>query len=351
MKRYFLLTLIITIASFGHTQNPAADTVVVEMGKSSKLVFTIQDPADLDTLRQVDFQSLFDDVLDRLAKQYKIEDVTVNPADPDAPADEEGEDDRDEDDWEDDDEWEDDDWNDDDDWDDDDHWNHHDYPDCCKKYGRTSQSFNFEFGMNNYLEDGQFPDNNGAQYTVRPWGSWYVGLGSTQRTHLNNRFYLEWGFGFSWYNFKFEDDRTLITEDENGVHFSQDTRDFDFDKSKLSMTYLNASLVPMFRIGGHHHHHHDFWFWDHSGSGFHVGLGPYAGYRIESHTKQVYEEEDGDKEKDKESDNFYLNNFRYGLRLQFGLGESNIFFQYDLNDLFVEGRGPELNAFSFGLIF
>jgi hypothetical protein len=28
----------------------------------------------------------------------------------------------------------------------------------------------------------------------------------------------------------------------------------------------------------------------------------------------------------------------------------DVFFNYDLNDLFNEGRGPELNAFSFGII-
>ncbi|MBA4054703.1 MAG: hypothetical protein C0490_08335, partial [Marivirga sp.] len=75
----------------------------------------------------------------------------------------------------------------------------------------------------------------------------------------------------------------------------------------------------------------------------------YVGYRIASHSKIVYKE-DG-KEKDKEHDSFYLNNFRYGVRLQVGYRATDLFFNYDLNELFASGKGPNLNAFSFGVIF
>ena len=60
--------------------------------------------------------------------------------------------------------------------------------------------------------------------------------------------------------------------------------------------------------------------------------------------------EDGDKEKDKDKDGFYLNNFRYGVRGQIGFRGIDIFFNYDLNELFADNRGPELNAFSFGVV-
>ena len=75
----------------------------------------------------------------------------------------------------------------------------------------------------------------------------------------------------------------------------------------------------------------------------------YAGYRIASYTKYVTKE-DGDKEKDKDKDGFYLNNFRYGVRGQIGFRGIDIFFNYDLNELFADNRGPELNAFSFGVV-
>ena len=89
--------------------------------------------------------------------------------------------------------------------------------------------------------------------------------------------------------------------------------------------------------------------WDGNNNSFRIGLGPYIAYRISSHSKLVYN--DGGREKDKNTDNFYLNNFRYGMRLQLGYRSTDLFFNYDLNELFVEGRGPKLNAFSFGVIF
>ena len=59
--------------------------------------------------------------------------------------------------------------------------------------------------------------------------------------------------------------------------------------------------------------------------------------------------EGSDKVKTHTHDNFYLNNLRYGLRLQLGLRGTDIFFNYDMNDLFIENKGPKLNAFSFGI--
>jgi hypothetical protein len=57
----------------------------------------------------------------------------------------------------------------------------------------------------------------------------------------------------------------------------------------------------------------------------------------------------GKDEKIKDKDSFFLNNFRYGVRLQVGYRSTDLFFNYDLNDLFSTGKGPSLNAFSFGV--
>jgi hypothetical protein len=156
--------------------------------------------------------------------------------------------------------------------------------------------------------------------------------------------------GVSWYNFKFQNDATVITKDDGdvkGVYFNEDIRDVSFIKSKLSVTYINASLVPIIDVGGYNRKAR---FWDSHNSAFRFGVGPYVGYRIGSSTKLVYKEE-GDREKDKEHDNFYLNNLRYGVRVQIGIRSTDFFFNYDLNELFATNKGPKLNAFSFGVIF
>jgi hypothetical protein len=338
-KPIILFAMLLALVPLSQAQQ--ADTVTVELARTSKVIFTIQDRKDLEQLKHYDFGALFDDILRKLEAGDTLIEVIVDTSvvkmnespleDEDDWADE---DDEDQDDWEDD-------ADDDDDWDndDDDDWDHHDQ--------KIWHSMSFDFGINNYLENGSFPDYNGAQYTVRPWGSWYVGINSILHTDFGQKWFVEWGFGVSWYNFKFQDDRTLVSDTEDGVTFTEDPRPFSFEKSKLEATYLNVSIIPMYSFGPNHHHSR---WWHHGHDSFRIGLGPYAGYRIESHTKQVYNR-DGDTEKDKEKDNFYLNNFRYGLKLQMGTQGIEFFTAYDLNPLFAKGKGPDLHAITFGIVF
>lgn len=342
MNIRLLLSMIFALAlTLGYAQTTIStsrpDTVVVELTPSSTVTLTVGDRADLEKLKQYNFQAMFQDIVTRLEHR----DTTRLPglAETETNNDEAPETE---------------DWNvsgfpstDRSDYDDDDDnnndWNRHVHR---RKFGRTSQSFNFELGTNNYLSNGNFPNNSDEIYAVRPWGSWYVGLSSIQRTRLSKKFFLEWGVGVNWYNFKFEDDNVLIQKDDNGTHFVADTRYDDYVKSKLTASYVTATLIPVVDFGDNSRKAR---FWDGYGNSFRIGFGPYVGYRIESHSKLVYK--DDGKQKEKDHDSFYLNNIRYGLRLQMGYRTADFFFNYDLNDLFVEGKGPQLNAFSFGVIF
>ncbi len=316
-----------------------ADTVTVDLARTSRLVFTLQDRSDLEQLRQYDFEALFDDILSQLESRDTLKDsipdtqIRLN----ESPFNEEEDDDGDDDSWdmsiEDGDEH-------DEDYDD------HDEDWCCDDR-KVWHSMNFDFGINNYLENGTFPDYSGAQYTVRPWGSWYIGINSILHTDFGSNWFVEWGFGVSWYNFKFQDDQTRVDETATGVVFSKDPRPYSFEKSKLEATYLNLSAIPMYSFGRNHYHSR---WWHHGHDSFRIGLGPYVGYRIESHSKLVYNL-DGDTKVEKEKDNFYLNNFRYGLKLQFGTQGIEFFTAYDLNPLFAEGKGPDLHAITFGIVF
>ncbi|MDH5380166.1 MAG: hypothetical protein OEW75_04895 [Cyclobacteriaceae bacterium] len=206
---------------------------------------------------------------------------------------------------------------------------------------RTENFWNLDFGLNNYLQNGKFPDATNESHTVKPWGSWYLALASVNRTRINGPLYMEWGMSFSWYNFKMQDPSIRITKGVDNIEFLPDTNGFDdYIKSKLSVTHINIFLVPMIHT-------------DRSSrsddKGFRLGVGGYAGYRVGSSTKFVYDK--GGKQKDKGRGNYYLNNVRYGIRAQAGWKGTDIFFNYDLNELFAEGKGPELNPFSFGIIF
>ncbi len=304
------------------------DTVVVELTPSSRVMLLVSDTADLPKLRQYDFQSLFNHLLNKLERNPDAapervglsETAPAHEAEPEEVI------------WEEDDET-------------DYRWRQ---THLKKSYVRPRSSFSLDFGLNNYLTtDGRFP--GGELYEIRPWGSWFVGLNSVHRSRVTNKFYLEWGLGMSWYNFKFQEDNVRISKTENGVSFAEDlTPDRDFIKSKLSVSYVQASFVPVLDFGGSGRKVR---FWDSEGSRFRIGIGPYAAYRVGSRSKVVYSD-GGGREKDKDRDSYHLNNFRYGIRLQVGVRSTDLFFNYDLNNLFNnKPNNPALSAISFGIIF
>ena len=218
-------------------------------------------------------------------------------------------------------------------------------PDSDQKKKKTYQSTHFDLGMINYLSDGKFPDGDNALYTLSP-RSTYFAITNVFRTRLSNKIFLEWGLGLGGYYFRFQNDNMQMLKTSTGVEFSEDTRDLDYRKSKFMNSFVQASFVPVIDFGGGNIKPGIF-----DGvetSSFRFGFGPYIGYRTDSYTKRVYKE-DGEKERIRNRDNFYLNNVRYGLRLQLGYREVDLFFTYDLNNLFITGRAPELNVFSFGV--
>lgn len=334
-----LLTLALT-AGIAAAQGKT-DTVKIPLAKTSQVVFTMRDRSDLEILKHYDFQTLFQDILLKLDKNDTIP-TTSTPADTTGTIKEtnteavgtwqpdERNDERKKNDDEDDEDW--------------DNWEGH-----RKRWGRTWQSFNFDLGTNNWLENGSFPDQDNKSYSVKPWGSWYIAFNSIQRSRLGRNFFLEWGGGISWYTFKFQDASTRIVRTDTGIAFETDqTPDRSHIKSKLGMTFINASIVPVLDFGDHSRKPR---IWNRYHSAFRIGVGPYAGYRISSLTKVVYKENGHSRDKDKDHGNFYLNNLRYGLRLQVGFRSTDFFFNYDMNDIFASGKGPDLNAFSFGVIF
>lgn len=347
-RSYIIALLTLTTLTVTAAAQSKTDTVKIPLAKTSHLVFTMRDRSDLEILKHYDFQTLFQDILLKLEKSDNDTVPAPGPT-PTTPSttettesngevgrsssiedngsDKNQDNDRDNDN--------------DDDWD---NWQGH-----RRRWGRTWQSFNFDLGTNNWLQNGSFPDKNNASYSVKPWGSWYIAFNSIQRSRLGKNFFLEWGGGISWYTFKFQDASTRLQRNDYGVTFvTDDTPNRSHIKSKLGITFINASLVPVLDFGDHSRKPR---IWNNYHSAFRIGLGPYVGYRISSLTKVVYKENGSSRDKDKDHGNFYLNNLRYGARLQVGFRSTDFFFNYDMNDIFASGKGPDLNAFSFGVIF
>ncbi len=220
---------------------------------------------------------------------------------------------------------------------------------------KSKHSFNVELGLNNYFENGNLGATNSEDYAVKPFGSWYVGLTSKRRSKIAGPFFLEWGGGVSWYNFKMENPDIRIIKGENTILFEEVPAEINGSKSKLTASFINFSLIPLLDFSqGRRREALNFSegpvkITKYNRQGLRVGFGPYIGYRLGSHTKFKFEENNNVK-KDKDNGSFYLNNLRYGLRLQLGYRGLDLFANYDLNPLFKDNHGPELNAFSFGII-
>ncbi|GMQ30806.1 hypothetical protein [Algoriphagus confluentis] len=184
-----------------------------------------------------------------------------------------------------------------------------------------------ELGINLWPVDQGAPE-------VKPWGSWYFAMNTTGTWKPSRNFRLKSALGVNWYNFKFEDTDLIAVKTPEGLDFQEFT-DGMGTKSKISASFVNLTLVPSIQTND---------------GNLRFGLGGYAGLRIGGRGKYVYEDENGDKTKLFEKSNMYVDNFRYGLRSEIGVGEVSLFFNYDLNDLFQPGRGPELQAMSFGIL-
>lgn len=198
-KNVLASLVLLTPLAIANAQPKKADTVIVELAKTSRVIFTIKDKSDLPTLKAYDYQALFNDILKKLDPSDSTVLLSPTPL-PDTTAVQEQNEENEE-------EWP---SHTDTDDEDDNDWETRKGYSKGKRYnrGRNSQGFfNFDLGMNNFLENRKFPDETNAAYTVRPWGSWYIGVNSIQKIRVYRKFFTELGVGVSWYNFKFQFER------------------------------------------------------------------------------------------------------------------------------------------------
>lgn len=218
----------------------------------------------------------------------------------------------------------------------------------------TLRGLNFEYGLMNFLSDGEFPSSSDL-YQVKPIASTYVGLNWNHVSYMSGSLYLDWGAGLTWYNYKFENAATRLDPNGGELNFIEDLNITSAIKSKLKVTYLNFSAIPMFDFGRGKrlvrvYEEDDVRIALSARKGFRIGIGPYVGLRLSNKAKYIFKDDDG-RDKVKDKGGFFINDFRYGMRLQMGINGFDMFVNYDFNELFEDGSGPQLNPISIGVIF
>jgi hypothetical protein len=206
-----------------------------------------------------------------------------------------------------------------------------------KKDPGLKTDFNIDLGINNFIKDKTFPTSD-QPFAAKGWGSWNVGLNWVASQRLAKGFHWNFGLGFQWYNFKFENRDFQAVRGQDQISFVERT-DVTGVKSKLSASYLTAMTLLKVNLGK-------------TEEGVSLAAGPYVGYRLGGRSKFVYEEPGSSTDRiEKVNTGLYLENLRYGIRGEIGIGKDLAFFStYDLNEFFQPGKGPALNPITFGII-
>lgn len=216
--------------------------------------------------------------------------------------------------------------------------NRRDYKQSISKRSRRSwdQGIDFQFGLNALITRTAVPGYAPDQYELRPLGSRYFNVMLWQRIPIVNgkraKLNLQYGVEGVWNNYMF-DNNTVASRGADGVVFAPYAE--QLSKTKLTTFAVQVPVIP--RLS----------FYNASGrKTFHIGLGGFVGYRLDSYTK--IKRENGDKSR--EHNSFYLNSLRYGLVGLIGLQGTSLFVKYDLNPLFQDGKGPDVRSISFGFM-
>ena len=207
--------------------------------------------------------------------------------------------------------------------------------------GRTVGTGDFFLGMNNYVDaDFKFPSSPDDSHALKTFGSWHWGFNGGYKTRVfaSGPLHVKYAFEFEWRNYNLEQNN-MIYKTADSVMFGNPA-DLTFRKNRFNTLQFNIPVMLQLD-------------WSENRTvenGFNIGVGGYAGVRFWGYSKSVHFDDYGDRVKQKVRGDFYTNDLRYGLMAQIGFGWINFYARYDLNNVFREDRGPELNNIMFGIV-
>jgi len=180
-----------------------------------------------------------------------------------------------------------------------------------------------------------------SDFDLKTINSTFVGIAIDESLNLvsgkKSAWRLGYGVSVDWYNFQFDHSRVIQKSAAGQTIFQpilSNGTEVSLNKNKLAVSYVTLPLMSQFvfrKVSAIQM----------------ISFGGYASYRLTSWSK-TKEDKSGDR--NKESSNFNLNQFRYGLRAEFAFRRfPDLFFNYDLNPLFESNTGLKMNGFSFGV--
>ena len=198
-----------------------------------------------------------------------------------------------------------------------------------------------DIGLNNYFSkpfDSSLPPSSSFM-DLNTGKSIVLGLNFFQQSiglqKNNNNIGLVTGLGLTFNNYRL-DSEYILSRDQYGST-SYIISDKEIRKNKLTTTFLTLPLLLEAQIPTSHSKKRVF-----------ISGGLYTGFKLHSHTKVVYSDNNG-KEKDKSKEDINVNSFKYGATIRVGFSYVKLFATCDLSQLFQKDKGPELYPWSVGL--
>lgn len=161
------------------------------------------------------------------------------------------------------------------------------------------------------------------QESVRLFGSWFG---------------LTTGLGVQYNNYRFNIETYADIQEPGRDWFPELNEETSVSKSKLMMLHLNVPVMAELQIPERHRSNNLF-----------ISGGIVGGVRLQSHTKLVYNNDEG-RQKKKKRDDMGLPTFRYGVMAKAGFGNFSVYGTYYPEPMFKEGKGPELYPYSVGIM-
>ncbi|GGW67986.1 hypothetical protein DFQ11_10493 [Winogradskyella epiphytica] len=216
--------------------------------------------------------------------------------------------------------------------------------DKLRKYDlRTSTDVVFAIGFNNAIIEGQKLDD--SPYKIG--GSGFIELGYAWKTRIlenSNFFRLKYGFSLQWNKLNIKNNNYLVNNDGT---IELEEFPMNLKKAKFRTTNLvfpmHIEFGPSEKIEGDHYFRYS------THKKLKIGLGGYAGINLANVQKLKYKQ-DGDREKEKQKDEFEASDFIYGLSGYVSLGDVALYVKYDLNPIF-KNQAIDQNNISVGLRF
>lgn len=212
-----------------------------------------------------------------------------------------------------------------------------------KGESRTTSQAVFAFGLNNLVTNESI-----AHSDYKVWGSHFYEWGFTFNTRLmkdHNLLHLKYGWSIQYNNLRATDNRIHV---EDGDQTLLVESPIDLRESRFRNVNLVLPLHLEFDFTKKKFDGDKAYFRTHES--FRIGIGGYAGANIK--TKQIlrFEDEDGNKVKQRTKGDFNVNDFVYGLSAYVGYESISLYVKYDLQPIFKDNPVDQ-NNISFGLRF